>query len=428
MSTSSSQSYVLQHLVRVGVVLLDDLADVDVVPDVVVLHPLQDLPPALDLFPNVLFFDALVLDYALEHVALVARELERVRGRNPLEQCVDYGLLVLGEAEHLDDFFYAPDLDALDSRLGQDDYYVEVLQQPRRQVDGRRLEAVHHRVHGIAVDCGHAGVPRRHPLEQYVSLLATHFSHDYLVGPLTQRSPEQVVHAYLAALAPSQVLAAEPRAHHFLQPVLVGQAHLGRVLDGHDFHFVGQEHAHRVQERRLAGRCAASAQERAPVLDCDPQVRPNHFGEGAEVQQVGYRQRVLGELPDGERGAVHGDVLVRRERCLDAAPVGQRAVQQGVGDADVLAAPLRHADDELVQYFFAGESDVGGDAGVLPVVYVQRYLHAVARDVLDIGVVHEPLDVAEAQEVSVHEVQDFFVGVLVHGHAVVLDDRVHFVL
>src|SRR3972149_1023670 len=137
------------------------------------------------------------------------------------------------------------------------------------------------------------------------------------------------------------------RAREEGHPVLVRQVQLPRVLDADDLHLGWDEQEDRVQRGRLPARRAAADEHGLPVLDRQPQVRHHVEAHRLEPDQVEGRERVLPEPPHGEGGAALRDVLPQRR--LEARAVRDRRVAHGLGDAEVLPAPLREPDDELIE-------------------------------------------------------------------------------
>src|SRR3989338_2623101 len=70
-----------QDLFGVPVVRFQDLADILVVPDVVVLHPLKGVFAPVDFFPDAFFRHAFVLADLVQNVAPVTRKLIVIAGR-----------------------------------------------------------------------------------------------------------------------------------------------------------------------------------------------------------------------------------------------------------------------------------------------------------------------------------------------------------
>ena len=104
--------------------------------------------------------------------------------------------------------------------------------------------------------------------------------------------------------------------------VLLLELQLDRVLDGDDALSLGDERGQHVEQRRLAGAGAAGDDDVQPRLDAGLE-QLGHLGDqGAEADQVVDLERVLGELPDGQRGplkASGGMIALTREPSASRA-------------------------------------------------------------------------------------------------------------
>ena len=85
--------------------------------------------------------------------------------------------------------------------------------------------------------------------------------------------------------------------------------------------------------------------------------------------------------------------------------LGEHGVEDGPRYADVLAGLVGQPYDELVQVLVVPEHDVGGDALIPAVPHVDGLAYAVAAYVLQVGVPHQGVYRAVAQQVPLHVVE-----------------------
>ena len=121
--------------------------------------------------------------------------------------------------------------------------------------------------------------------------------------------------------------------------VLLVELQLGGVLDGDDPLVDRDEAGADVEQRGLAGAGAAGDDDVGPGQDAGLDEGRALLGDGPEADQVGDLVRVLGELPDGQQGAV--------ERHRGDGGVDARAVQEA-GVAEGLRASMRRPTDETM--------------------------------------------------------------------------------
>jgi hypothetical protein len=189
---------------------------------------------------------------------------------------------------------------------------------------------------GVGVHGGHGAlVAGVHGLEHVEGLGGTTLTHDDAVGPHPQRVLDQIPDGDLApALG---VCGPGLQVDH----VRLLQLELGGVLDGDDPLPVGDEAGQHVEVGRLAGAGAAGDQDVERPLHAGVHHRDQVQGPGPEVDEVLGGVGVLGELPDGEHGAVDGQ---RRDDGVHPGPVGEAGVHHGGG----LVHPAAHRGDDLV--------------------------------------------------------------------------------
>ena len=185
-----------------------------------------------------------------------------------------------------------------------------------------------------------------HGLEHVERGTVADLTDDDPVGPHTQRVLDQVADVDLAATL--DVRRAGLQAQH----VLLVQLELGGVLDGDDALVGGDERRDDVERGRLAGAGTAGDDDVAAAEHAGPQEVAHGRREGAEGDQVGVGERVLGELADGEHRAVERD---GRDDGVDAGAVGQAGVDQRAGLVDATADPADDLVDDAPQVRLAGE-------------------------------------------------------------------------
>ena len=134
--------------------------------------------------------------------------------------------------------------------------------------------------------------------------------------------------------------------------VLLLELELGGVLDGDDPLVGGDERRQHVERGRLAGAGAAGDDDVEPAAHAGVEELGGAPGQRAEVDQVLHRERVGGELADGQRRAVDGQ---RRDDRVDAAAVGQAGVDHRAGLVDATADPGDDLVDDATQVRLVGE-------------------------------------------------------------------------
>ncbi len=86
--------------------------------------------------------------------------------------------------------------------------------------------------------------------------------------------------------------------------VFLVQLQFGGVLDGDDALLVGNEARQHVEQGGLAGAGAARDQEVHPAGHGRGEQGGDGFGHRAHRDQIAHRERILGELADGEDRSV----------------------------------------------------------------------------------------------------------------------------
>ncbi len=185
--------------------------------------------------------------------------------------------------------------------------------------------------------------------------------------------------------------------------VLLLHLELSRVLDRDDPLVGGDEARQHVEKRRLAAARAAGDQDVEPRFHDALDELPDLRDEGLQGQQVVELQRVDGEAPDGQGGAVHRD---RRDDGVDARPVGEPGIHHGRGLVD--PAPHGRDDpvDDLLQVVVILEARPG-ELDLPEALHVDMAV-AVDQDVRDRRVVHERLDRPQSEDL----VEDLLVELL----------------
>ncbi len=122
------------------------------------------------------------------------------------------------------------------------------------------------------------------------------------------------------------------------------------------------------------------------------------------LDKVGRRDGFVLELPDGERGAMGCHFGPKRH--LDTRTVLHGGVEYRFGNRDVLAGPLGKLRDKRVELFGIIIGKRGLHRFVTRVERKDGRIDPVARDILDILVMHDRIDKTIAKEVLVHVVMD----------------------
>src|SRR2546425_997608 len=412
----------LRGVLRVLVVLDDDLRDFSEVDQVLLQHVVDNIDAALEFRLHFLVSHVLHLHDLIEQerVSLVD---ERVRGGVPLVDRVrDEFVRLRLESDELDDLLHPSHDRVSDPGVGLNDDEVQGGQQDARRVDRRVLQPVHHRFDGVCVHRGHRRVARRHGLEHRVRLLAADFSDNDVVRPLAQRGSHEVVHVDLAArLAVGAALThAGPRGSR--DPVLMGEVDLAGVLDGHDLRARSDEEGGAVQGRGLAAGRPSADHHGFAALHRDPEVRDHLRARGPELHEFDRREGLLLVPPDRERGSAGRDLLAVRR--LDTMAFHRGPVEDRVRNRDLLAASLPEHDGERVQGVLVIEDDVRLERFELLVENEQGDARAVTGHVFDPQVIHEDVDRTVSDEVADDVIDDLVLRSRGEAQAARLNERV----
>ena len=201
----------------------------------------------------------------------------------------------------------------------------------QRQVDAagqhQRLDTGQGVTRVVGVDGGQrAVVAGVHGLQHVHGLGSTTLADDDAVGPHTQGVADEVADRDLA-LALDVGRARLQRDH-----VVLLELELGRVLDGDDALVGGDGRRQHVQRRRLTGAGTAGDEDVQLAAHAGLEELAGLVRERPELDQVGHRERVAAELPNGQRRsadrqrrddrvhtrAVRADGRPRRRRLVDA--------------------------------------------------------------------------------------------------------------
>ena len=102
----------------------------------------------------------------------------------------------------------------------------------------------------------------------------------------------------------------------------------------------------------------------------------------------------------------------RAKRHLDTRAVLHGSIEDRFCNRDVLAGPLGEFRDERVEILGSVVGKRGLHGFVTGMEGKERGMHAIARDILDIFVVHDRVDETVSKEILVHVVVQFL---LCHG-------------
>ena len=176
--------------------------------------------------------------------------------------------------------------------------------------------------------------------------------------------------------------------------VVLAQPQLGGVLDGHDALVVGDEGRQHVEGGGLAGTGTPGDQDVEAAADARLEQAGGRLAEAAEVDEVLDGVGVLGELADGQLGAVEGE---RRDDGVDTGAVGKSRVDHRAG---LVHTPADLADDlvdRATQVRLVREGGAGLDelAAALDVDVVEGVDH----DLGEVAVAQQRLQRSVAEDV-----------------------------
>ena len=169
---------------------------------------------------------------------------------------------------------------------------------------------------------------------------------------------------------------------------------LGRVLDGDDALVGGDEGGQHVQRGGLAGAGTAGDDDVEPPAHAGVEEVGRAVAQRAELDQVVDRQRVGGELSDGQRAAVDRQ---RRHDGVHAAAVGEAGVDHGGGLVDATADARDDLVDRAAQVRLVLELAV--DLDQLALALEPDVQGAVDHDLRDVDVAEVGLQRAVAEDV-----------------------------
>ncbi len=115
---------------------------------------------------------------------------------------------------------------------------------------------------------------------------------------------------------------------------------------------------------------------------------------------------------------------LRAERHLDTRPIAHRGVQHRFSNRDVLPGPLREFGNKRVEFRRVVVEKVRLHRFVCGVVDEDWAVHAVARDILDVLVVHHRVDQSVAEELLLHVIQNLLPPHRIKMDPVIGDDSV----
>ena len=211
---------------------------------------------------------------------------------------------------------------------------------PDRQIEPRHadhdLQPAQRLARVVGVNRGEAAIVAGvHGLEHVQRLGATAFPDDNPVRPHPQRVAYQVARGDFS----ESLGVIRPR----LQAADVGllQTELGGVLNRDDALFGRNERRQRIEQGGLAAAGAAGNQNVHAGAHAGGQEIHHFQGNGFLGHQVCGQDRMHAKAPNRNQGAIQGQ---RRNNRIDAAAVGQSAIDHGAGLID---APPGLADDPL---------------------------------------------------------------------------------
>ncbi len=159
-----------------------------------------------------------------------------------------------------------------------------------------------------------------HGLEHIQGFAGTDLADDDAVRPHPQGVFHQIPDAHLAAAL--HVAGPGLQPHH----VVLEQLQLGGILYGDDPLVIGNEGGQHIQGGGLAAAGTPGNHHVEPPLDAETD-HLRHFGsQGAEPDQILHLEGIVGELTDGEGGAVQSQ---GRDNGIDPGAVGQPGIHHG---------------------------------------------------------------------------------------------------
>ncbi|MNV05386.1 hypothetical protein D3C71_957220 [compost metagenome] len=196
------------------------------------------------------------------------------------------------------------------------------------------------------------------------------------------------------------------------------QRQLGGVLDGDDTLVVRHEGSQCVQQRGLAGAGAAGDEDVAAAAYQCVQQGVHRLVERTACEQFVGRERVFAELADRHHRAIDGQ---RRNDGVESAAVGQARIDHRVGVVKATAERRDDATQDAQQVAVIAEA-LGGAAQLSAAGNV-HVLVTVDEDVLDLRVMQQIIQRAEAGQLLVQCVGDRFHFLRVDRDLPFLDER-----
>src|SRR5256714_6002526 len=260
-------------------------------------------------------------------------------------------------AHHLGDVGDAARSVAQPRRLDDDvdrgaDHFADGAGGQREAANGDHGLAARQRFAGIVgVQRSHRAVMAGvHGLQQIERLGSADFADDDAFGSHTQAVAYQFAHGDLAFALDVGRAGFQP--HH----MRLLQLKFGGVFAGDDALVVLDELRQAVQQRGLAGTCAAGDQHVAADAADDLQDFGTLRRDRAEFDQLIERQLVLLEFADGERGPVDRQ---RRYDGVDARAVGEARVADRRGFVDAAGDLADDALADVEQLLVVAKADAG---------------------------------------------------------------------
>jgi len=138
------------------------------------------------------------------------------------------------------------------------------------------------------------------------------------------------------------------------------------------------------------------------------------------LDKIGWRDRLVLELTDGERGPVSGHF--GPERHLDTGTVLHGCIEDRFCNRDVLACPLGELGNKRVKIFAHMVSERGLHRFITRMEGKDGGVDTVARDIFDVFVVHDRVNEPVPEEILVHVVMDLLDLDRVQFDPVIMDD------
>ena len=298
------------HRRGVVVVLVEDIVDAPIVPDVHVRHPEKDLPSPVQLLHEKVHREVEAESHLFQEIALREVFVEGVRPRIPLGD--------LHSCPCPGDLRDVHELAGGGTPLpAHEDWSLDVLHHDDTVHEGQDVRGDAHRglgeplqrdVDAVRVHGAEAAVTRREALEQDVGLIAPDLAHHDEVRPVTHRGLDEVEEGYLpGSLYP------ESRPGDGGDPVLVGKVNLSYFLHG-DYLVARVGEARDGVEGGSLPRAGGPHDHRGVlVLHEHPEVGGRGLAQSLHHDEVHHGEGIRPELTDGEAGPRRGHLLPIRD-------------------------------------------------------------------------------------------------------------------